>query len=61
MATIVKKAPGDTEDKLIAKFRKKVLQDQIIPELKDRQYYRPPSVIRKEKIKMLQRQRRTRR
>jgi ribosomal protein S21 len=60
MATIVRKAPGDTEDKLIAKFRKKVAAEQILTELKEREYYKPPSVKRKERLAALRRMRRRR-
>lgn len=43
MATIVKKQPGQTEDQLIAQFRKKVLVDDVLGELKKREFYVPPS------------------
>lgn len=55
MATIVRKAPGDTDEKLIAKFRRKVQADQIIPELKEREFHKPPSVRRKERLAALKR------
>jgi len=55
MATIVRKAPGESEDKLIAKFRKKVAAEKILIEAKDREYYRPPSVRRKERLAELRR------
>lgn len=51
MPTIVRKKPGQTEDKLIADFRKKVMADEVIIELKDREYYKKPSVRRQERIK----------
>ena len=61
MATIVvRKAPGDTEDKLIAKFRKKVIAEQILDEIKEREFYKPPSVKRKEKLAALRRGRKRR-
>lgn len=58
MAIIVKKGPGDTDDKLIAKFRKKVMAEEILLELKDREFYKPPSLIRKERKAALKRGRR---
>jgi len=61
MATVVRKAPGDTDDKLIAKFRKKVLADQVLLELKDREFYKPPSFRRKERLAALKRLKRNRR
>lgn len=51
MATIVRKKPGQTDDKLIADFRKKVLADEIITEFKKREFHRKPSVIKQDKIK----------
>lgn len=51
MPTVVRKKPGQSEDKLIADFRKKVLSDEILIELKKREFHRKPSVIRQEKIK----------
>ena len=51
MPTVVRKKPGQSDDKLIADFRKKVLADEVIQEIKDREYYKKPSVVRQEKIK----------
>ena len=51
MATIVKKQPGQSEDQLIAQFRKKVLNDDILGELKKREFYVPPSRQKYEKKK----------
>ena len=52
MPTVVKKKPGQSDDKLIADFRKKVLADEVLIELKDREFHKKPSVVRQEKIKM---------
>lgn len=51
MPTVVRKKPGQTEDKLIADFRKKALNDELILEMKKREFYRKPSVIKQERIK----------
>ena len=51
MSTIVKKEPGESEDKLIAKFRKKVAESGILLELKQRERYIKPSRRRYEKNK----------
>lgn len=51
MPTVVRKKPGQSEDKLIADFRKKILEHQVLQELKDKERYRKPSEIRQEKIK----------
>ena len=51
MPTVVRKKPGQSDDKLIADFRKKVLSDEIILEIKKREFYKKPSIVRQEKIK----------
>ncbi|HUV72375.1 MAG TPA: 30S ribosomal protein S21 [Clostridia bacterium] len=53
MATIVKKQPGQTDDQLIAQFRKKVLADDIIGEVKKRKFYVKPSRAKYERMKKL--------
>jgi len=55
MATVVRKAPGETEESLIAKFRRKVLADNILQELKEKEFYKPPSLRRKERMAALKR------
>ncbi|MEK9200426.1 MAG: 30S ribosomal protein S21 [Patescibacteria group bacterium] len=51
MATIVRKRPGQSDDKLIADFRKKVMNDEVVIEAKKREFYRKPSVVKQEKLK----------
>lgn len=51
MPTVVRKKAGQSDDKLISDFRKKVISDEILVELKQREFYRKPSVIKQEKIK----------
>jgi ribosomal protein S21 len=51
MPTVVRKKPGQTDDKLIADFRKKVLADEVILEIKKREFYRKPSIVKQEKLK----------
>lgn len=51
MPTIVRKKPGQSEDRLIADFRKKVLSDEILLELKKRERYKKPSELKQERIK----------
>ena len=53
MATIVKKQPGQTDDQLIATFRKKMLAEDIITEIKKREFYVKPSRVKYEKMKAL--------
>jgi ribosomal protein S21 len=58
MATVVKKQVGQTDDQVIAAFRKKVLAEDLITELKKREFYQKPSRIKYEKSKALKRTKR---
>lgn len=51
MPTVVRKKPGQSDDKLISDFRKKVLNDEVLIELKKREFYKKPSLVKQEKIK----------
>lgn len=53
MATYVKKQPGQTDDQLIAAFRKKIIAEDLLGELKKREFYQPPSAKKYEKNKLL--------
>jgi ribosomal protein S21 len=46
---VVKKQKGESEDKLINRFKKKVLDEGIVIEARERKEYKPKSQIRKEK------------
>ena len=61
MATVVKKAPGDTDEKLISKFRRKVIQHGVINEIKDRQYFKSDAEKKKERLAETRRLRKKRR
>ncbi|MBI2103864.1 30S ribosomal protein S21 [Candidatus Woesebacteria bacterium] len=52
MVVVIKKK-GESEDKLIARFRKIVLEEGIIDEVRDRERYKKPSERRKEKNKQI--------
>ncbi len=45
---IVKKKKGESEDKLIARFKKKTLDEGIILEVRERDRYKKPSEKKKE-------------
>lgn len=45
----VKKKKGESEDRLIARFKKKVINAGLLQELRDRQRYKTPAEKRKEK------------
>lgn len=45
----VKKNPGESDDALIRKFTKKVIDAQIVQEARRRQFYLKPSLAKKAK------------
>ncbi len=45
---VVKKKKGESEDKLIARFKKRVLDEGILLEMRDRERYKKPAERRKE-------------
>ena len=47
MATVVKKGLDESEDRLIARFRKKVQAEQLLTELRKREFYQKPSTEKK--------------
>ena len=55
MAIMVKAGPQDTNDQVIRKFKKKVLMDEILTKIKEKEFYKKPSLIRKEKKQELKR------
>ena len=46
---VVKAQPGQSSDQVIRAFQKKVLYEDIIGELKKREYYQKPATVRKNK------------
>jgi len=48
MMFVVRKKKGESEDRLIARFKKKVLDEGILLELKERERYKKPAEKRKE-------------
>jgi len=49
MATVVVAGPQDTNDQIIKKFKKKVQQEDILTKLKEKEFYKKPSLVLKEK------------
>lgn len=47
---VVRKMPGDSDDALIRKFSRKVINEGILQEAKRRAFYLKPSLARKQKI-----------
>ena len=54
---VVKASPGDTNDSLIRKFSKKVLNEGLLIEMKKREFYQKPALLRKEKKAEMKRRR----
>lgn len=57
MSTIIKAKPDESADSVIRRFKKQVLNDDILGELKKREFYRKPSLERKEKMAEIKRKR----
>lgn len=55
MATVVKAKPDESTDSVIRRFKKRVFNDDILIELKNREFYRKPSVKKKEKLSEIRR------
>ncbi len=45
---ILRKKKGESEDKLIARFRKKTIVEGVMQEYRDREHYKKPAEKRKE-------------
>ena len=45
---ILKKKKGETDDKLIARFKQKTIREGVLQELRDRERYQKPAEKRKE-------------
>ncbi len=50
---VVVKQRGESDERLIARFKKKVLEEGIIQEVRERSRYKPPSEKRKEQKKRI--------
>ena len=44
---VVKRKKGESEDRLIARFRKRVIYEKLIPEYREKERYEKPSQKRK--------------
>ncbi len=60
MVIVVKANPGDTTTQVIRKFKKVVQQDQILIDIKEREFYKRPSVLKSEKTAERRRRRKSR-
>ena len=57
MPIVVKAQPGQSGDQLIRAFQKKVLNDELLDEIKRRELYQKPALIKKTKAAALKRTR----
>lgn len=53
MSTVVRKKPGQTDDQLIAAFRKRVFNEDLVEEIKEREFYQKPSRKRYERERQI--------
>lgn len=58
MATIIRAKPGEEAHSIIRRFKKQVLQDQILTIIQEKRFHKKPSEIKKEKRKERERKRR---
>ena len=47
---VVRKQKGESEDRLIARFRKKIMAEGVLLDYRDRERYKKPAERRKEKL-----------
>ncbi len=58
MPIIVKAKPGDSVGQVIKDFKKKVQQSKVLIKIKEKEFYKKPSEIRKEEKKERERKKR---
>lgn len=58
MPTVIKAKPGESSDDVIKKFKRQVVQDQVLTEVRKRERYKKPSELKKEKKNEFKRRRR---
>lgn len=61
MTIIVKAGPGDTSEEVIRKFKKKAQQEQILTEIKEKEFYKSPSMLKKERKEEIERKKKRKR
>jgi ribosomal protein S21 len=48
---VVRKKRGETKDSMFRKFSKMFMEENIIDDVRDRLFYKKPSIVRKEREK----------
>ncbi len=61
MAIVIKAQPGDNADSVIRKFKRKVFQEQLLRKIREKEFYKKPSVLKKEKLAELKRKKHSKR
>lgn len=49
---IITKRKGETKDSMFRKFTKTFIEENIVDDVRKKQFYKKPSLLRQEKIKM---------
>lgn len=57
MPIVIKASKNDRNDDLIRAFKKRVLQENVLSEVKRREFYKKPSQVKKEQRKELEHRR----
>jgi ribosomal protein S21 len=60
MAVVVTANPQDTNDQIIKKFKKKIIQGDILTKIKEKDFFKKPSLVRKEKLAEFRKRRKRR-
>ena len=47
---VITKRKGDTKDSILRKFTKTFIEEDMVNELRNKQYYKKPSRLKKEKL-----------
>jgi len=55
MAIVVRKKPGESDDQLVSAFRRRAFSEDVVSEVKERQYYEKPSARRHRRKKEIER------
>lgn len=55
MAIVVRKKPGESDDQLVSAFRRRAFNEDVVSEVKERQFYEKPSARRHRRKKELER------
>ncbi|MBU0619103.1 30S ribosomal protein S21 [Patescibacteria group bacterium] len=58
MSTVIKAQPGESTEGVIRRFKKQVLQDDILTEVKKRERYKKPSELKKERLSKFRKKKR---